>query len=40
LDVVAKNALDEGCYSSPAVSHGQIYIRGEKHLWAIGAGAE
>lgn len=40
LDVVAKNSLDEGCYSSPAVSQGQIFIRGEKHLWAIGSGAE
>jgi outer membrane protein assembly factor BamB len=36
LDVVAENALDEYCYASPAISHGQMFIRGEKHLFCIG----
>jgi len=34
--VVQKNELGENCYASPAVSHGYIYQRGEKHLYAIG----
>jgi hypothetical protein len=37
LDVVAENKLGEFCYASPAISHGQIYLRGENHLYAIGA---
>ena len=36
LDVVATNPLGEFCYSSPAISHGHIFIRGEKHLVCIG----
>ena len=32
LEVVAENPLGEYCYSSPAISQGQIFIRGEKHL--------
>jgi len=36
LDQVAENRLGEACYASPAVSDGQIFIRGEKHLWCIG----
>ena len=36
LDVVAENPLGEHCYSSPAISQGQLYIRGEKHLFCIG----
>ena len=36
LEVVQKNSLDEATYASPAISRGQIFIRGEKHLWAIG----
>jgi len=35
-DVVAKNALGEHCYASPAISQGQLFIRSERHLWAIG----
>jgi outer membrane protein assembly factor BamB len=38
LKIVADNELGETCSSSPAISQGQIYIRGETHLWAIGAG--
>jgi outer membrane protein assembly factor BamB len=36
LDVVAENPLGEYCYSSPAISHGQLFIRGEKNLYCIG----
>lgn len=34
---VAKNPLGEACYASPAISHGQIYLRGTTHLYAIGS---
>ena len=34
--VVAKNPLGEEAYSSPAISDGQLFIRGAKHLIAIG----
>ncbi len=40
FDVVAINSLGENCYASPAISHGQIFIRAEKHLYCIGAGEE
>ncbi len=36
LDIVAENDLGEYSYASPAISHGQIYFRGEQHLIAIG----
>lgn len=36
LDVVEENELGEYCYASPIVSHSQIYLRGEKHLFCIG----
>ncbi|HPM79424.1 MAG TPA: PQQ-binding-like beta-propeller repeat protein [Candidatus Anammoximicrobium sp.] len=36
LEVVAANPLGEYCYASPAVSQGQIFLRGEKHLYCIG----
>jgi len=38
LDVVATNDLGEACYASPAISQGQIFLRAEKHLYAIGSG--
>lgn len=37
---VAKNPLGEACYASPAISHGQLYLRGVKHLYAIGKDVE
>jgi outer membrane protein assembly factor BamB len=37
LNVVAENMLGDHCYSSPAISHGCIFIRGEKHLFCIGS---
>ena len=33
--ITATNSVDEPVYSSPAISNGRIYIRGEKHLFAI-----
>jgi outer membrane protein assembly factor BamB len=38
LDVVAENELGEHCYSSPAISHGCCFYRGEKHLYCLGPG--
>ncbi|HLN28529.1 MAG TPA: PQQ-binding-like beta-propeller repeat protein [Gemmataceae bacterium] len=35
FEVVGKNALGEECYSSPAISHGQLFIRTLHHLWCI-----
>jgi outer membrane protein assembly factor BamB len=35
-EVVGTNSVDEPVYSSPAIANGRIYIRGEKHLFAIG----
>ena len=36
LKIVESNALGEHCYSSPAISSQQIFVRGEKHLYCIG----
>jgi len=36
LEVVAENELGEHCYSSPAIAHDQLFIRGEKHLFCLG----
>ena len=36
FEVIAENDLKEYCLSSPAISDGQIFIRGEKHLYCIG----
>jgi outer membrane protein assembly factor BamB len=36
LEVVAENPLGEHCYSSPAISHGCLFIRGQKHLFCFG----
>jgi len=36
FEVVAENSIDEPVYSSMAISNGQIFIRGEKHLFCIG----
>ncbi len=37
LDVVSENKLGENCYASPAISQSQMLLRGEKHLFCIGA---
>ena len=36
FDIVAVNKLGESCRGSPAISHGRILIRAEKHLYSIG----
>ena len=40
LDVVAENDLGEFCYASPAISRGQIFLRGVEHLYCIGEQAD
>lgn len=37
-ELLAENDLGEGIVASPAISNGQIFIRGEKHLYCIGGG--
>ena len=34
--IVARNALGERAVASPAISNGQIFIRTDKHVFAIG----
>jgi outer membrane protein assembly factor BamB len=34
--IVRTNSVDEPVFSSPAIANGRIYIRGAKHLFAIG----
>ena len=36
FDVVAKNELGEETFASPAVSQGQMFLRGVEHLYCIG----
>lgn len=36
FQLLAKNALGESIVASPAIAHGQIFIRGDKHLYCIG----
>jgi outer membrane protein assembly factor BamB len=36
FEVVAENALNDYCLSSPAISGGQIFIRTSQHLFCIG----
>jgi outer membrane protein assembly factor BamB len=36
FEVAAKNELGEGVYSTMAVSQGNLFLRGEKHLFSIG----
>jgi outer membrane protein assembly factor BamB len=35
-EVVRTNSVGEPVYASPAVAGGRIYVRGERHLFAIG----
>ena len=37
-EVLAVNSLEEPVYASPAVSRGNLFIRGEKTLYCIGTG--
>ena len=36
FELIAENPIGERSYASPAISRGQIFIRGEKHLFCIG----
>jgi hypothetical protein len=36
FEVLATNTLDEGFDASPAVAGDEIYLRGSRHLYAIG----
>jgi outer membrane protein assembly factor BamB len=40
FEAVATNDLGEACFASPAISQGQYFQRGEKHLFCIGVSAE
>ena len=35
LEVVARNKLGKNTYASPAISNGQMFLRGAKHLYCI-----
>jgi len=35
-ELLRSNALGEAVYASPAIANGNLFIRGEKHLFAIG----
>jgi outer membrane protein assembly factor BamB len=37
FEVVHRNPLGEEVYASPAISHGQVFLRGVNHLYCIGA---
>jgi outer membrane protein assembly factor BamB len=36
FELLAKNKLSEEVAASPALAHGCLFIRGDKHLWCIG----
>jgi len=36
FELIAENLIGQRCYASPAISHGQIFLRSEKHLVCIG----
>lgn len=38
FELLAKNPLGEPCSASPAISQGNIFIRGMTNLWCVGAG--
>jgi len=40
FEMLAKNNLGETIVASPAIAHGQIFIRGEKHLYCIVGGSK
>jgi hypothetical protein len=39
-ELVASNELGERCFASPAVSRGQIFLRGATNLYCIGPAAK
>ena len=40
FEVLAENALNDYCLSSPAISDGQIFIRTANNLYCIGKNAK
>ena len=34
--VLSTTQLDEGCYATPAIASGCVYLRGESHLFCFG----
>ena len=36
-DELARNAIGEPVYASPAIASGQLFLRSARHLWCIGA---
>jgi outer membrane protein assembly factor BamB len=36
FELASRNRIGEHCYSSPAFSDGEIFLRGEQHLFCIG----
>ncbi len=34
-EIIRTNSLDEPVFASPALANGMVFIRGEKHLFAI-----
>jgi outer membrane protein assembly factor BamB len=36
FNAIAKNAIGEKMFASPAISNGKIYLRGFQHLFCIG----
>jgi outer membrane protein assembly factor BamB len=38
FEVLQKNDLGEECYASPALAHGQLYIRGLNHVFCFASG--
>ena len=36
-EVIATSAIEEPVYATPAITAGRIYLRGERHLFAIGS---
>ncbi|MBL67728.1 MAG: serine/threonine protein kinase [Verrucomicrobiales bacterium] len=36
LDIVAENSVGEGVFASPAISQGNLFIKGDRHLFRIG----
>ena len=37
FEKIARSEIGEACYSSPAISGGRVFVRGEKHLFCFGA---
>jgi len=35
-EAIAKNAIGETMFASPAISNGKIYLKGTRHLFCIG----